>query len=126
MNYGYIRTRKNVEDREMVIQQYSKLLRSHGAEKIIVETDGRELENLLEILKPHDSIYVCSIDRLTRSASKMAELFDYFSKNNITLYEGNRRLPSNLNEYLLMHAMAQIPYYYDDDEEEEEYEYEEE
>lgn len=130
MNYGYIRTRKDVKDRKMIIQNYSELLRSCGAEKIIVETDGSELENLLKILKPNDSIYVYSIDRLTRSASKMAELFDYFEKNSIALYEGKRRLPSNLNEYLLMSVMAQAStYYYNEEDEngyEEEYEDKEE
>lgn len=118
MNYGYIRTRKDVKDREMIIQNYSELLRSCGAEKIIVETDGSELENLLKILKPNDSIYVYSIDRLTRSASKMAELFDYFEKNNIALYEGNSLIPLNLNEYMLLHAISQIPYHFDEESEE--------
>lgn len=123
MNYGYIKTRPELIDREIVIQKHTEFLRSCGAEKIIVETDGSELKNLLTILEPGDSIHVYSIDRLTRHLSKLEELFDYFEKNNITLYEGNRRVPLNITEYQLMQAITQMICQYD---EKVEAEYEEE
>ena len=86
MNYGYIRILNNVMDREMVVQTHVYYLQKSGAEKIYIETDGSQLENLLDILEPNDSLHVFSIGRLTRNTDRWLSLVKIFTEKNIRLY----------------------------------------
>ena len=106
MIYGYIRIKQNVIDREAVIETQSEQLQSFGTEKIINETDGSQLQELLKNLKPNDVLHVMSIDGLTRSLQRMFELADFFQKNNIALYERNQLV--NLNTYLSMYELFRL------------------
>lgn len=105
MNYGYVRV-QNPTNRDTLIQEQTEQLQAFGVENITVETDGKQLGELLVNLKPNDALHVVSIDRLTRSLPRMMELADYFKKNNIALYERNQ--PIDLNMFLHVLQIAQI------------------
>ena len=90
MNYGYVRVR-NLND-EHVVERHSDLLRDLGAEKIIVETDGTQLQSLLNILKSNDSLFVYSIDRLSRKTDTLRKIFKCLSEKGVNLYSGKERV----------------------------------
>ena len=90
MNYGYVRVR-NLSD-EHVVERHSDLLRDLGAEKIIVETDGTQFQSLLDILKPNDSLFIYSIDRLSRKIDTLRKIFKRLSEKEVNLYAGKERI----------------------------------
>ena len=99
MEYGYVRASKNAVHRELAEQRQSDLLLELGAEKIIVETDGSQLPDLLLQLKSGDAVHVVSIDRLTRSARRLSDILGIFRKQNVTLYEAGQKI--NLESMML-------------------------
>lgn len=86
MIYGYVKVQKNATNRELAEKKQAELFQKLGVEKIIIETDGSELNKLLEVLQPNDSLHILSIDRLARDADRCIEIVKYFSENNIRLY----------------------------------------
>lgn len=106
MNYGYIRIRELAENREEAAKMQAKFLEEKGIEKIFIETDGSKLQEMLDSLEPGDSIHVFSIDKLTRSVSRMAEFAHHFQKNNITLYERGQRV--NLDMFYFMNELKKL------------------
>ena len=62
MKYGYVRS--NLQEG---IEKQIKELSDFNLDKIVEEKNGADLLALLQDLKPEDSLYIVSIDRLTRS-----------------------------------------------------------
>lgn len=101
MIYGYVRVRKEAENRELAEQRQAELLQRDGAEKIIVETDGSQLPELLLQLESGDSVHVITMDRLTRSTGRMLDLLDIFRRKNVTLYAEGQKVNFNFLQLVL-------------------------
>ena len=93
MKYGYVRVRnQNDED---AIKMHRMYLQSRGAEKIYVETDGSQLQILLDTLEHNDELYVFSVDRLSRNTKDLLKIFHRLSEKEVTLYNGPERFDTN-------------------------------
>ena len=110
MIYGYVNIRKEAINQEKILETYSGVLKECGVEKIIVETDGNMLQDLLDCLMPGDSVHVIAMAHLARSTARLLEISHYFQKNNISLYERNQQV--NWNMILIANEIAQRPYMY--------------
>lgn len=104
MIYGYINIRKDAINPKKILKNYTGTLRKWGAEKIVVETDGNMLQDLLDCLVPGDSIHVISLTHLTRSLARLFELSHYFQKNNISIYEINQQV--NWDMFMVVNEIA--------------------
>ena len=80
MKYGYVRSA--TQDTNCINSQCEKL-QSLGVDKIIVEKIGYDIDNLLAQLKDGDSLYVTSLDRLTRKSSQALAILKILFDNNI-------------------------------------------
>ena len=91
--YGYARvsTKKQADDGNSLEDQEKKL-RDAGATVIIKEkytgsvTKRPELDNLLQEIKPGDTLIVTTLDRIARSTSHGIELIDRLTEKNITVH----------------------------------------
>jgi len=70
MKYGYIRSA--TQDINSINKQ-KEALNSIGIDKIIVETSGHDLDDIIKQLKEGDSIHVTTIDRISRNIWKCKE-----------------------------------------------------
>ena len=92
MKYGYARvsTLKQSKDGNSLEAQ-RELLEKNGAEIIYEERftgtriDRPELDKLLEVLKPGDTVIVTKLDRVARSISKGSELIESLIEKDITV-----------------------------------------
>lgn len=108
MNYGYVRIQKNAIDREWAIQTQSEQLKAYGAEKIFIETDGSQLQLLLDCLKPNDQVHVLSADRLTRKMGEARKIVEYFSVNEISFYVRGRLVNLEFEKILLKNSILEL------------------
>lgn len=96
MNYGYARCSTN-EERQDVNRQKRELI-SMGVEsekQIYYEYESGakknrpELEKLLSIVQPGDSIYTTEVSRLTRSTQHLCEMLQIVQERHLRLIIGN-------------------------------------
>lgn len=86
MRFGYARVSTKHQSMDL---QYDALVKA-GCQRIFRETitgsrkNRPELEKLLEILRPGDTLVVFKIDRLARSLNHLIELMNHFIANNIS------------------------------------------
>jgi DNA invertase Pin-like site-specific DNA recombinase len=104
MIYGYVNVRKNIENRELIEQKQANLLRKKGAEKILVETDGSGLRDLLQILNPGDALHVLSTGHLGRNIGELMKIIKFLSEKNITLYIAGEKISLEPIDMALMEA----------------------
>ena len=83
MKYGYVRA-KNEEFKNVQLN-----FLQDKAEQIIIETDGKQLGNLLEVLQPNDSLYVYDMDRLTRKIDTAKEIIKTLLDKNVQVHTSN-------------------------------------
>lgn len=96
MKYGYVRS---ATQNTNCINSQCEELQSLGVDKIIVEKIGYDIDNLLAQLKEGDSLYITSLDRLTRKSSEALAILKILFDNNIELYIGANRI--NKYDYCL-------------------------
>jgi len=84
MKYGYIRDAlSNGES----IEKQKDALTELGVENFIIESSGgMELTQLLEDLRSGDSLYVVTLDRLTRNMNRAIEIQEMLEKKGVVLY----------------------------------------
>lgn len=90
MKYGYVRVRHQNDDKAIGIQ--SRYLQGLGAEKTYVETDGSQLQILLDTLGQNDTLYVMGVDRLSRTTDTLQEIFKFLSGKGVSLFAGPERI----------------------------------
>lgn len=89
MRYGYVRSATHDETS---IQIQTEALKSLGLDKIIVETSGHDLDDLLTQLREGDSVHVTTIDRISRKISECMEKFNIIEKAKAELYTMDKRI----------------------------------
>lgn len=87
MKYGYARIRSEIQDIEPQIEALIIWGINRGNIYIDVSSGMRSerpaFDNLLKKLKPNDSVFVYSIDRISRSVSHFTSLMGYFKAINV-------------------------------------------
>lgn len=99
MKVGYIRDARQDESR---IYEQKKILSHYNLDKIIVERTGDDLDTLLQSLQPGDELHVVSIDRLTRSVSKLQTITNDLNDKNVIIYEKGTPLKIMINPLFFM------------------------
>lgn len=80
MRYGYVRANSEEHKTAQINFLQDKV------DKIIIEEAGEELNKLLDILQPNDTLYVYDMDRLTRRIGRAIEIINILIDKNIELY----------------------------------------
>ena len=83
MRYGYIRSK---QQSEYSLERQRNAIKQHDLDEVIVEKSGNDLDTLLDKLQAGDELYVESVERLTRSTSKLIEITKLVRERGITLY----------------------------------------
>lgn len=102
MKYGYARvsTVGQAQDGNSLEGQ-EKLLKDEGCEKIFVDAftgtkiDRPKFTKLLELLKEGDTLVVCKLDRISRSASAGIKLVDDLLKKGVRIHILNMGIMDN-------------------------------
>lgn len=80
MKYGYVRS--NLQE---AIEKQIQKLNEFELEKIVEDTDGLKLLELLHELKPGDSLYVVSPDRFSRHLKEFSLILMVLELKQVTL-----------------------------------------
>lgn len=91
MKYGYVRDSLNQKE---YIEKQTKILKQKGADKIIIEKSNLhvfkkyrpKLKRLLKKVRPGDSIYVVSANRITRSEQEFSKIVSELKNKKVDLY----------------------------------------
>lgn len=108
MKYGYIRvsSRRQIEGNSLESQQ--KAVDEAGADKIVIETytgtkvDRPELNKLLSVLEPEDTLIVTKMDRFARTVSQATEIISTLIDNGIKIHVLNLGLLDNSSMSVLI------------------------
>lgn len=101
MKYGYARVSTKGQADGNSLEGQGKILTEHGAEIIFTDTftgtklDRPELDKLLRVLQPGDSLICAKLDRLSRSVSQASNLITELISKNITVDICNLGILSN-------------------------------
>lgn len=87
MNYGYARSNLMQSLRVQV-----NLLKKENLDDIIIDRTGEKLSELIDSLKPGDSLHVTSPDRISRNTSLFVKIAERLINNDIGLYVGRNRI----------------------------------
>ena len=87
MKYGYARSAQ-----EKRLQLQVDELKKKNLDEIIEDQTGEKLSDLIDSLKPGDSLYVVSPDRISRRTSLFVKIAERLLDNDIKLYIGGNRL----------------------------------
>lgn len=95
MIYGYARCSTNEKMQD--IQRQVRELKQQGATDTTIyleyesgtKEDRAELNKLLQIVKPHDTIIATEVSRITRSTKQLCEIIDLAKARNLKLVLGN-------------------------------------
>lgn len=87
MNYGYARSAQ-----EKWLQLQVDKLKKKNLDEIIEDRTGEKLSDLIDSLKPGDSIHVTTMDRISRSSSLFVKIAERLLDNDIKLYIGENRI----------------------------------
>lgn len=95
MIYGYARCSTNEKMQD--IQRQVRELKQQGATDTTIyleyesgaKEDRAELNKLLQIVKPHDTIIATEISRITRSTKQLCEIIELAKARNLKLLLGN-------------------------------------
>lgn len=85
MKVGYMR----VSTQKQNLDTQREAFKQHGVEKVYEEkasgrnTNRSELNNVIEYLRPGDTLYIYDLSRLGRTVQQVMKLIEYFSKENI-------------------------------------------
>ena len=85
MRYGYARSIQEESLRAQV-----ELLKRKNLDVIIEDQTGEKLSELIDSLKSGDSLYVISLDRISRRTSLFVKIAERLLNNGIKLYIGER------------------------------------
>lgn len=89
MKYGYVRSA--TQDKNSINVQI-EALESLGVDKIIVETSGHDLDDLIAQLQEGDSVHVKTIDRISRKVYECKEKLNIIECKKCELYMMNIRV----------------------------------
>lgn len=81
MKYGYVRSNLMQSLRVQV-----NLLKKENLDEIIIDRTGEKLSELIDSLKPGDSLHVISPDRISRNTSLFVKIAERLINNDIKLY----------------------------------------
>lgn len=92
MNVGYARV--STPDQSLDLQldaltQKGDCIKIYQEVATGAKTDRPELQAMLDMLRPGDTVVVYKIDRISRSTKHLIELMDYFEANNINFVSLN-------------------------------------
>lgn len=95
MIYGYARCSTNEKMQD--IQRQVRELKQQGATDTTIyleyesgaKEDRAELNKLLQIVKPHDTIIATEVSRITRSTKQLCEIIELAKARNLKLILGN-------------------------------------
>lgn len=95
MIYGYARCSTNEKMQD--IQRQVRELKQQGATDTTIyleyesgaKKDRAELNKLLQIVKPHDTIIATEVSRITRSTKQLCEIIELAKARNLKLVLGN-------------------------------------
>ncbi len=95
MIYGYARCSTNEKMQD--IQRQVRELKQQGATDTTIyleyesgaKEDRAELNKLLQIVKPHDTIIATEVSRITRSTKQLCEIIEFAKARNLKLVLGN-------------------------------------
>lgn len=95
MIYGYARCSTNEKMQD--IQRQVRELKQQGATDTTIyleyesgaKEDRAELNKLLQIVKPHDTIIATEVSRITRSTKQLCEIIELAKARNLKLVLGN-------------------------------------
>ena len=95
MIYGYARCSTNEKMQD--IQRQVRELKQQGATDTTIyleyesgaKEDRAELNKLLQIVKPHDTIIATEVSRITRSTKQLCEIIELAKTRNLKLVLGN-------------------------------------